>query len=60
MGDSNSGASIEFCIEERVWNRLSCEATRQEVTPEKLLNHIVLLFVADRDAGRVARRRVIG
>jgi hypothetical protein len=57
-GGSSSTAEAEFCIDGAVWDELSSEAARQEVGAEELLRHVVLFFMADRDAGRVARRMV--
>lgn len=57
-GGSSSTAEAKFCIDGAVWDELSSEAARQEVPAEELLRHAVLFFMADRDAGRVARRMV--
>jgi hypothetical protein len=41
------------------WNELKQEAERQEVSVERLLEHAIIYFLADLDAGRV-ERRVLG
>jgi len=38
------------------WNELDQEAERQEVSVERLLEHAIVYFLADLDAGRVERR----
>jgi hypothetical protein len=38
------------------WNELDHEAERQEVSLERLLEHAIVYFLADLDAGRVERR----
>jgi hypothetical protein len=55
---SSSTAEAKFCIDGAVWDELSSEAAHQEVEAEELLRHVVHFFMADRDAGRVARRMV--
>jgi hypothetical protein len=55
MAGLGSGRRAEFCIEDRVWSDLVGEAAQQQVEPEDLLRHAVLLFLADRETGRVAR-----
>jgi hypothetical protein len=54
--DSTAAVETHFCIEGRIWDELTDEAGRQRVTPDELLRHAVLFFVADRETGRVARR----
>jgi hypothetical protein len=41
------------------WNELKDEAERQEVSVERLLEHAIIYFLSDLDAGRV-ERRVLG
>jgi hypothetical protein len=38
------------------WNELDREAERQEVSVERLLEHAIVYFLADLDAGRVEQR----
>jgi hypothetical protein len=38
------------------WNELKQEAERQEVSLERLLEHAIIYFLADLDAGRVEGR----
>ena len=38
------------------WRELEEEAERQQVSVERLLEHAIVYFLADLDAGRVARR----
>jgi hypothetical protein len=38
------------------WRELDEEAARQQVSVERLLEHAVMYFLADLDAGRVERR----
>ncbi len=55
---SASLTEVEFRIEERVWDELADEAARQQVDTDDLLRHAVLIFIADRDAGRISRPKV--
>jgi hypothetical protein len=43
-------------LEPDSWNELDREAERQEVSVERLLEHAIVYFLADLDAGRVERR----
>jgi hypothetical protein len=38
------------------WNELEAEAERQGVSLERLLEHAIVYFLSDLDAGRVERR----
>jgi hypothetical protein len=56
VGTARTATEIEFCIDAAVWTELGAEAARQGIGREELLQHAALFFLADRDAGRVARR----
>ncbi len=58
LGEDRGGrmVTLEIDIDEGVWTSFSREAERQEVSASQLLQHAVLYFVADRDAGHLARR----
>jgi hypothetical protein len=43
-------------LDKPLWESLEREAAEQRVSPEKLAQHAVIYFVADRDAGRVPAR----
>jgi hypothetical protein len=47
---------LELELDEDVWRELDGEAQRQGVSLERLLEHAVVYFLADLDAGRVERR----
>ncbi len=49
-----AGQAIQVLIDAAAWERVGEEANRQEVTPGELLEHVLLFFLADRDAGRLA------
>jgi hypothetical protein len=58
----SGGAAREPALELKLdldsdsWNELEGEAERQGVSLERLLEHAVVYFLADLDAGRVERR----
>jgi hypothetical protein len=59
LGGAETGAeetTLSLRIEAAAWGRFVEEAERQRVSPELLARHAVLLFAADVEAGRVARR----
>ena len=43
-------------LDPNTWLELEEEAERQQVTVERLLEHAIVYFLADLDAGRVERR----
>jgi hypothetical protein len=47
---------LEFDLDPDTWRELDEEAERQEVSVERLLEHAIIYFLADLDAGRVERR----
>jgi hypothetical protein len=47
---------LELDLDADTWRELEAEAERQEVSLERLLEHAVMYFLADLDAGRVERR----
>jgi hypothetical protein len=47
---------LEVELDEADWSALEVEAVHQRVPIERLLEHAVLLFLADIDSGRVAAR----
>lgn len=48
--------SISLEIDAAVWGEFELEAGQQHVAPDRLAEHAVLYFIADRDAGRVTQR----
>ena len=55
MTGASAVTEVEFSIEEKVWSELTREAAKEQVTARDLLRHAVLVFIADRDAGRIYR-----
>ena len=56
-GDGNGvHRHLEVEIDTDVWARFAREAESQEVPVQRLAEHAVLYFLADRDAGRVTQR----
>jgi len=53
-----SGEEVEFSldIDDELWGSLEAEAGHQDVSVELLLEHAVLYFAAEVDAGRIAER----
>ena len=49
---------VELALDESEWSALEQDATKQRLPIERLVEHVVLLFLADIDAGRVAVRVV--
>jgi hypothetical protein len=47
---------VQLTVENAIWEEFAAEAERQGVSADQLLQHAVLYFVADRDAGRLAQR----
>jgi hypothetical protein len=47
---------MELSVDEDLWLALEREAADQGVTPQQLLEHAVLYFAAEIDAGRVTQR----
>jgi hypothetical protein len=50
------GIGLELSVDEDLWQRLEKEAVGQQVTPQQLIEHAVLYFTAEIDAGRITRR----
>ena len=50
------GVLLQLDIDDALWRSLEEEAKRQDVDAEQLLDHAVLYFVAEINAGRVTRR----
>jgi hypothetical protein len=48
--------SVDLELEESAWRALEGEASRQDVSVERLLEHAVFYLLADLDAGRVTTR----
>jgi hypothetical protein len=57
-GQEGGDAEVRVNVDGAVWAELSQEAERQGVSTDQLLQHAVLYFAADRDAGRVTQRIV--
>jgi hypothetical protein len=47
---------VHLDIDPELWQALSQEAMGQDVSAQQLLEHAVLYFAADDDAGRVTER----
>jgi hypothetical protein len=47
---------LSLDLDPDTWRELEEEAKRQEVSVERLLEHAIVYFLADLDAGRVGRR----
>jgi hypothetical protein len=58
LGERPSGDDVELrlSIDEVLWRSLEEEAERQHVSAPEMLEHAVLYFAADLDAGRAAER----
>jgi len=56
--DGHDGAEtkVRASIDDAVWAEFSLLAEQQDVSTDQLLQHAVLYFAADRDAGRVTER----
>ena len=50
------GTEVELNLDAGLWRSLSTEALSQEVSPPQLLEHAVLYFAAEENAGRVTER----
>jgi hypothetical protein len=50
------GIRLELRIEDGLWRSLEEEAERQHISAPQMLEHAVLYFAAEVDAGRVAER----
>lgn len=48
--------TLTLDLDPNTWLELEEEAERQQVTVERLLEHAIVYFLADLDAGRVERR----
>jgi hypothetical protein len=51
-------AGFQFELEKASWDELEAAAESEETSVERLLEHAVLLLIADLDSGRVATRFV--
>jgi hypothetical protein len=47
---------LTLTVEDAIWQEFTLEAARQGVSPDQLLQHAVLYFLADRDTGRLTQR----
>jgi hypothetical protein len=54
--EAGERVTLELEIDSAVWSDFKQEAERQGVPPQRLAQHAVLYFVADRDAGRITQR----
>jgi hypothetical protein len=59
-GQLNQTAEVRIEVDAPIWEAFSKEAEQQGVSTDQLLQHAVLYFAADRDAGRLAQRIVEG
>jgi hypothetical protein len=53
-------AGLQFDLDKAAWEDLEAVAKSEETSVERLLEHAVLLLIADLDSGRVATRFVEG
>jgi hypothetical protein len=58
LGEDGDGADhgAQLTIDDATWLEFTAEAERQSVSPDQLLQHAVLYFMADRDTGRLTQR----
>jgi hypothetical protein len=54
--EAGERVTLELEIDSAVWTDFEREAERQGVSPQRLAEHAVLYFAADRDAGRITQR----
>jgi hypothetical protein len=47
---------LELEIKDDLWHSFEAEASRQDVSPQQLLEHAAFYFVAELDAGRITQR----
>ena len=57
-GSDGRAVTFEFDLAETSWEELQAVAKREGASTERLLEHAVLLLLADLDSGRIARRFV--
>jgi hypothetical protein len=57
-GSDGRDVRYQLDLEEASWEELQAVAEREGTSTERLLEHAVLLLIADLDSGRVARRFV--
>jgi hypothetical protein len=50
------GSEVELKLDAELWRSLSGEAMNQEVSAPQLLEHAILYFAAEENAGRVTER----
>lgn len=55
-GGGEPALELEVELDDDAWRELEGEARRQGVSLERLLEHAVVYFLSDLDAGRVERR----
>jgi hypothetical protein len=55
-GSQNQGLRLEIELEESEWGAMEVEAVAQRISLERLLEHAVLLLLADVHSGRLAVR----
>ena len=56
---SEEGVELSLSIDDALWRSLEQEAERQHTSAEQMLEHAVLYFAAEIDAGR-ATQRILG
>jgi hypothetical protein len=47
---------VELEVKDDLWRSFEAEASRQEVSPQQLLEHAAFYFAAELDAGRITQR----
>lgn len=55
-GDNGDDVELQLSIDGDLWRSLEDEAERQGVSAQKMVEHAVLYFAAETDAGRITRR----
>jgi hypothetical protein len=58
FGEDGDGPDrkVRLTIDDAIWGEFTVEAERQGVSPDQLLQHAALYFLADRDTGRLTQR----
>jgi hypothetical protein len=55
-GGSEGQVELDLSIDDALWRSLEKEAERQKVSTPQMLEHAVLYFAAEVDAGRITER----
>lgn len=55
-GEPRSRRAVTIEVDAEAWRELVAEAARQDVAPDRLVEHAVLYLAADLDSGRLTER----